>query len=106
MQHLRSLERDEQGLIMDQRSVIPVAQLVYPVRAPYQDQDDCRRQKHHEYLEACWQWGLALLNPSGSPLRSYVADCEFYSESYEDGDCKDLERETRDGDVDCNFTAS
>ena len=89
---------------MDQRSVVPITQLVYPVRAPYQDQDDCRRQKHHKHLEARWQWILPLLNPLCSPLRFYVADCELYSKSYEYGDCKDLERETRDGDVDCNFT--
>ena len=87
---------------MDQWSIIPITQLVYPVRAPDQDQDDCRRQKHHEHLEARWQWCLALLNP----LRSHVADCKLYSKNYEYRDRKDLERETCNGDVDCNFTTS
>ena len=63
---------------MDQRPVIPVAQLVYPVRAPYQDQDDGRRQEYHEQLEIRRQWVLPLLGLLCSPLRFRVADCELY----------------------------
>lgn len=37
------------------------------------------------------------------PLRSSVVDSELYTESYEDGQRKDLEAETGDGDVDPRF---
>ena len=91
---------------MDQGSVIPIAQLVYPVRASYQDQGDCRCQKYHEHLEGRRQWFLPLLDPLRSPLCSYIADCELYAQSYENAERKDLEGKTCEGDVDCDSTTS
>lgn len=84
---------------MDQRSIVPITQLINSVSTSYQDECDRQRQEHYEYLEACWQGPFLYL----VPLRSYVVDSELYTKSYEDGQRKDLEAETGDGDVDRRF---
>lgn len=51
-----SLKPDEQSLIVDQRAIPPITQLINPVRAPYQDEKNRQRQERHEHLEARGQW--------------------------------------------------
>lgn len=82
---------------MDQWSVPSITQLINPIRASYQDANNCQRQERHEHLEARWQWSYPWLDT----LRPNIADRELHPESYEDAKREDLEGETRDGDVVC-----
>ena len=87
---------------MDQRAIVPITQLVDPVRAPYQNEGDCQRQEYHKHLEPRRQWRLLSLTPP----RFRVADGELDAEGYEDAEREDLEGEAGDGDVDCRLAAS
>ena len=72
---------------MDQRPIIPITQLINPVRASYQDECDCKGQKHEEDLEPSRQYPFLCL----SALRSNVPESELCAEGNEDAERDDLE---------------
>lgn len=96
---LHSLEPDEQGLVADElRILVPLAQLVAPVDAAAEDEDDGRVE------EAEIEPGAAV-DGCGAAVAEVAEDIVRESDDEEDED-DDLEDETGHGDVDARLAGA
>ena len=84
---------------MNQRAIIPITQLINPIRAPYQNQQHAHRQKPRKHLKPSTQLPLPF-----RPLHKSPAILEHQAD--ENAESEDLEGETGDGDVDGSLAAA
>ena len=81
---------------MYQRPIIPITQLINPIRTPYQNKHTRPRQKSTKNLKPPLQLPC--------PLRSVqIPPRILQNKADEDAQGEDLEGEARDGDVDGGF---
>jgi hypothetical protein len=95
-----SLKPNKQPLIVNQRSIIPITQLINPIHTSYQNQHNRKAQKPHKHLEPRIQLRpLALL---GAAPSAPVADGVIGREADEERQSEDLEGEAGQSDVDAD----
>ena len=87
---------------MNQRSTIPITQLINAVGAPYQNQHNRQVQEPNEDFKLCRQYTAFYFGI----WRSYVPPCKLERQGDEDAEGEDLPGETGDGDIDGGFVAA